>query len=793
MASGSSAAMRRWALVDIRARWKSMVVLGLLAGVTTGLALGSVTGALDSGSALERLRERTNASDAIVFASQVGVSHPGWSRLEHQPEVASVAPWALVFGNLGGDPGGLVFTAVDDRFFQDVDRPVVVEGRMFDPRSDHEVVVAEGAAKDLHVHVGDRVPFTPYTEEDAEAAAPPDEPSGPHLDLEVVGIVRTPLEPLFVTDGFIAGPPGLIARHPDVEFHENATVRLRDPSDVGRLEADATSYVAPGAPVLDLGHAARRITASTDVERAALLLLALAITFAGLVLVGQVAMRSAARVQADAATLQAIGLERRSIAAGAAIAHLPAAVTAFASTITAALAVSNWLPLGAAARVDPNRGLHLDLALAGPGALVCALAVTVTVFVVGWLSVRQPATGSVERPGGLVEWVRRHASPPVGIGTSFALRRGRGATGLPVRSALLGAIVGVLGVAGALTLDAGLHDALAHPERAGVAWDAIIQSGNREDYTDRGVADGLVSEIRSVDGLTAAMQVDRSSLSVNDERGVPAYALRPLSRGEPGFGLVVLDGVAPTRPGEAAIGPASADALGVHIGDTIQLGDDERSVEIVGTALFPSDVHAQFDEGLWVDPADYDAAVPAAHEDIDRYIAIRVTEVTPAREHAVDAIAARHDGTVEGQQVPPELSNLRGVVPLPRLLAAFLAALALAALLHVLVTTTRVRAPDFAVLRALGLTKRGIRRIVNVQAAATFVAGLVFGIPLGLAGGRVAWSEIASRVPLAVVSPVAAVAIAVLLPLTLAVAQVVALAPARRAARLRTAEVLRAE
>jgi ABC-type antimicrobial peptide transport system permease subunit len=159
----------------------------------------------------------------------------------------------------------------------------------------------------------------------------------------------------------------------------------------------------------------------------------------------------------------------------------------------------------------------------------------------------------------------------------------------------------------------------------------------------------------------------------------------------------------------------------------------------------------------------------------------------------VDAIAARHDGTVEGQQVPPELSNLRGVVPLPRLLAAFLAALALAALLHVLVTTTRVRAPDFAVLRALGLTKRGIRRIVNVQAAATFVAGLVFGIPLGLAGGRVAWSEIASRVPLAVVSPVAAVAIAVLLPLTLAVAQVVALAPARRAARLRTAEVLRAE
>jgi predicted lysophospholipase L1 biosynthesis ABC-type transport system permease subunit len=354
--------------------------------------------------------------------------------------------------------------------------------------------------------------------------------------------------------------------------------------------------------------------------------------------------------------------------------------------------------------------------------------------------------------------------------------------------------VGVLGVAAALTLDAGLHDALAHPERAGVAWDATIQSGHEDDYTPRGVSEQLVEDATSIKGVTAAMQVDRSSIPVNDERGIPTYALRPLDDPTPGFGLVILDGDAPTGPGQAAIGPASANALGVRIGDTIRLGDEGRPVELVGTALLPSDVHAQFDEGLWVDPVDYDATVPPAHEAVDRYVALRFEGgVTPAVKRATEAVAARHDGGVEGGEVPPELANLRGVVPLPRLLAAFLALLALAALLHVLVTTTRVRAGEFAVLRALGITKRGIRRIVNVQAAATFVAGLLLGIPLGLAAGRVAWSEIAQRVPLEVVSPFAVVALGLLLPITLVVAQAIAVAPARRAARLRTADVLRTE
>jgi ABC-type antimicrobial peptide transport system permease subunit len=127
------------------------------------------------------------------------------------------------------------------------------------------------------------------------------------------------------------------------------------------------------------------------------------------------------------------------------------------------------------------------------------------------------------------------------------------------------------------------------------------------------------------------------------------------------------------------------------------------------------------------------------------------------------------------------------------LLAAFLALLALAALLHVLVTTTRVRAHEFAVLRALGVTRWGTRVVINVQGTALFLIGLLLGAPIGVAAGRVGWRLIAERVPLDDATPMAAVALAVLLPAVLVVAQVVAYGPGRLVGRLRTAEVLRTE
>src|SRR6266487_4476422 len=72
----------------------------------------------------------------------------------------------------------------------------------------------------------------------------------------------------------------------------------------------------------------------------------------------------------------------------------------------------------------------------------------------------------------------------------------------------------------------------------------------------------------------------------------------------------------------------------------------------------------------------------------------------------------------------------RNIRVLPVALAAFLALVAIGAVSHLLLTSTRRRRRDFAVLRALGLTRGGTRLVLNAQATVIGVSGLVLGLPL---------------------------------------------------------------
>lgn len=129
------------------------------------------------------------------------------------------------------------------------------------------------------------------------------------------------------------------------------------------------------------------------------------------------------------------------------------------------------------------------------------------------------------------------------------------------------------------------------------------------------------------------------------------------------------------------------------------------------------------------------------------------------------------DPAAEPVTVPQDVLALRNVRTLPQALAAFLVALALAALGHALVTAVRRRRHDLAVLRALGFPPRQNAACIAWQATTVAVVGLVLGLPLGVVVGRLSWRWVADSTPLLYVPPVAA----------------------RRAARLRPAEVLRSE
>ena len=100
---------------------------------------------------------------------------------------------------------------------------------------------------------------------------------------------------------------------------------------------------------------------------------------------------------------------------------------------------------------------------------------------------------------------------------------------------------------------------------------------------------------------------------------------------------------------------------------------------------------------------------------------------------------------------------------------------------------------DVAVLRALGMTRRQARAVVATQASVLAVIGLVFGVPLGLALGRTVWRVVANDTPVAYHPPLAVWALLLIGPLALLTANLLAAWPGQRAARLSSAQILRAE
>jgi ABC-type antimicrobial peptide transport system permease subunit len=150
---------------------------------------------------------------------------------------------------------------------------------------------------------------------------------------------------------------------------------------------------------------------------------------------------------------------------------------------------------------------------------------------------------------------------------------------------------------------------------------------------------------------------------------------------------------------------------------------------------------------------------------------------------------------VEFQPVPPpaQVQAIRDVAALPLALSAFLALLAVGAVGHALSIAVRRRRHELAVLRALGLTRWQSRMVVATQASVLAVIGLLFGVPLGIALGRVIWRIAAGATPLAYHPPLAALALLLIGPVVLLAAIVLAAWPARRAARLRVGQILRIE
>ena len=800
-----------WSRADLRRRWRSLVLLGLLAGVTAAFATASFAGARRTDTALTRLEKATNAANAFIFTSQVGDMHPDWGRLASRPEVAQLAVWDLIFCYLDGQPNGVLFASDGDGWLTNVDKPVVLAGRMFNPKADDEAVVNEQVATVAHIGVGDVMHVRTYAPDQLGGGTP----NGPEIALRVVGIVRTTEEFLFTPNALVS--PGVVAHYRrQALFVPNAVVRVTGGvAGMAALKRDVSSQLAPGVPVLDLGDASRRVTTSLAVESFALYMIAMAVVLAGGLLVAQVLSRSASFIGQDLAALRAIGLTHRDISAAALMSAALAICVAVVVGLVASVALSPLFPLGMARQIDPDVGVHVDGTALGTGIAVTAISLAAGAVLFALSASRRETRQSEGQPSALLSWFARVAPVPVAVGVRMAWQRGPGARSVPVRPALVAAIAGVLGVVSALTVNSGIRHALANPQLAGVTYSVSINPPPA-DVRATSVSRRLVTEVRQA-APGAALAVVRRDLVDVDGVGGPTFSLRAVPGTGPPIVLAMVAGRPPSAQDEAAIGPGTARSLGARIGQWVTLGHSER-VRLVGEALFPSDVHSEFDQGLWLTVAKFDSVVPPSTPSFaDEVLAVRFPSTGNQENRALADAEADLQGTpittgpigrltmnlggpgsvlgsgVEPAAVPLELTNLEDLAQLPTILGAFLALLALVALSYILFTSARVRKVELAVLKTLGLDRRSSRVIIFSQATAISLVGLVVGIPLGVAAARWAWAAVTSRVPLVDVPPISVLVVILTVPVVLFAGNAVAIWPARKAARRNPAEALRSE
>jgi hypothetical protein len=807
-----------WLRLEARRRWRALLVVALLVGLTTGTVLAGAAGARRGQSTFDRLWASTLPATIAVVPNQPGFD---WSRIEALPEVSATTLFVVQGGELitGTGPAGsfsstnLGFPPGGPGALHTVERPVVLAGRVsVDSRAD-EVVASQEFMSEHHLQVG--APLTIHLPSPAQAEESFDptsaQPKGPLAQVRIVGVIRSP----FWLDGPGSGGavlptyaftqkyrPYIFGADPAHSFlYVNALMRLKGgEAAIRAFKADLAqvthrsdidvwdNYQKFGGPVKK----------ATGYEAAVLLAFGLAALLAALFLVGQTVGRYVADTAEDLRVLQAIGLTRRKAAAcGGVVLGLAATVGAAVGT-AAALIASRWMPIGLAAYAEPHPGFDADwLVLAGGWAVAIVLVAGGTALLT-WFALTSRRTQAAPRGSAVAAAAAAIGLPVAAVmGTRFALEPGRGRAAVPVFPAVMGAVAGVLGVLAAFTFSAGVSDAVAHPERFGVTWQ--LEAFYGLDGQDGGPS-AQVSRAVAASPDVAGLLDMRVSGAQADGVSIESYEYNPVDGKR--VPVVLTAGVLPGSARGITLAPTTAHELHAGVGSVLRLtgGPAPRTMTVTGIGFVPDGPHNSYDQGAWLTPAGFDQLFGGARYKFKFHLAavsLRPGIALGAGMQAVNAAAA----TVKGAQglgfSPPQPDTtvviLQDLSVLPTALGGFLALLAVGAVGYALTTAVRRRGRELAVLRALGVTGRQARLVVITQATILAVAGLAAGIPLGLVIARAVWRAVANFVPLAYQPPLAPWALLLITPAALLTANLLALWPGHRAARLRPAQILRTE
>ena len=549
--------------------------------------------------------------------------------------------------------------------------------------------------------------------------------------------------------------------------------------------ADALPGALPDKSVVvdsgfrDNGAAPRAIGTQAAAWRVVALLILLAV----FVFVGQSLVRQLGRELADAATMRALGMTRSGASIVAAARVAPIVGGGLLIAVLAAVLSSPIGPVGLGRRAEVSPGIRVDWPVIALGSVVMIVAVVAFAVLAAQTQLRR-------RSGGRVRSQRQLRLPATAqIAQAFA-RNDRGRFSLS--GALLGGATGLAAVTAAFVLLSSLTDLRAHRERVGTTFAAVRTLGFTDDPQQ--VADEMASN-RVVTAISAYATLERALPGGLDDEVLIGIA--PKYGG--GVPLVVLEGRAPQRLGEIALGTSTMHRLGLHIGDMLAgvgdtLGTGVGPLAVVGRIIVPTvdAFTAGMGHGAVVTMEQRNLIAPPQTGENALSIA---TDPSVSRFEALAALRQQFGESVFAPAEPSDMTNLQRISATPIMLGGVVVVLAGAALVHALVTTIRRRRHDIGVVQALGFTRSQVSAAVAWQATGVILAASAVGLAVGVIGGRWGWGLIERRLgivsPPHVPGPVAAVVVVVAAAALFA--NLVAAVPGWRAARVNVAEALRAD
>lgn len=794
---------------QLRARRRAIVALGLLLGLMSGAATAAAVGARRTETAYPRFFERYHPYDVSVSTGGRPDTDQIFEKIARLPQVRLTSRASLYFGTVGTDAGKEV--TFPDVFLISPQGPglrpteyKIVSGRDLDPDRDDEVLANYAMAERLGLRPDDRITISLMSSsEEGDGGLPPSDP----IRVRVVGVIaylggfESATGGGFPTVFYMSpafGERWIRYRSGGEDTLSVALRRGEDDADAFERELAARNIPTDGPP----NRASSLTKGVQDLNRVpaiALWLLCGFLALTTLAVFSQLIARETQLAARDAPVLRGIGLSQRELFELGVIRAGAIALVGAVAGAGVAILLSPLTPVGLARIAEPDPGFT-----GAPGTLAAGGGITLGLILLAslapaWIGARDASRSrpAIERRSSIAGALSRIGVPAsMRSGVGLAVEPGRGERAVPVRTAALGMTIAIGALAAALGFAFSLQKLIGTPRLAGYAWDAGA-IGNA--FSAEEMAATLPRLQASIARAMPAATTWRGTVFLRaavEHLEISAYV-------SDGPGPAIIEGREPRGVDEVTLDPRTMRQLRKRVGDALNVANVEgegkrgpnRRMTIVGTFAVPRVAFQPSlpGQGVAFTPAAAIALNPGAppadtvfvrfdpKTDFDRGLSI-LRGAT--RENAFTIVNRTQSATV---------GNVARMSELPLVLGAIVGLLGAATLAHALTTTVRRRRRDLAILKTLGFVRRQLRGTVAWQCTTLIVLALVVGVPLGIASGRWGWRLFAAQLQVVPV-PVGAWAAGLGIPLaTLALGNLIAIAPARAAARTPAAVVLRTE